>query len=658
YKWRADGSDADLLADGVNEPVTITEAGGGTHTQNWTYPSRADCRICHNSNAAYVLGVKTQQLNGDYTYPSTGRTANQLETLAALGWFDSGYHAEHQPYFLKSSNLSDTTASLQERVRSYLDSNCSQCHRPGGVRALFDARFTTPINEQGLIRGQLESVLFSDSDRVIVPGDLDHSILRYRHVSLGEQKMPPLAKNIVDEKAVAVIADWIMALPEAPALKLTGPATAHGSYTLSLHFSESVDGVDTTSFQVTGGQAVGLSGNGADYSLTIQPTGFRTVTVSLPEGRVTNAAGKGNYASAAFTTSVTDTDLVAWLKFDEGAGTQAFDSSDGGHQGTLTGMGAAPWITGRYAGALTFDGSGQRVTMSNIATADFTISFWMRSTTAFPVTDSASSGSALIHADGPGATNDFLIAGTRSGSTNRITFQTGHADGSSNSAVQGLSNVTTGQWQQVAVTRSRTSGEMKLYLNGVLEGATTGGTDTLSANPVISIGGNPQSALNSFTGDLDQLRIHDRVLSDEEIQSLGAEPDPATTYDRWLATSLPGLTHLQDPALDPDGDGIPNFGEYAFGRNPISSDSLAIPLQTAADGSVTLSYPHLKTPGDTTYTVLVSADLQNWQSAAPDLTQVSTAAIPSSSGYETVTVKYQPPSPTAQLFFRIQASAN
>jgi uncharacterized repeat protein (TIGR03806 family) len=658
YKWRADGSDADLLAAGENDPVTITEAGGGTHTQTWSYPGPADCRICHNGNASYVLGVKTQQLNGDYTYPATGRTANQLETLAGLGFFDSGYHAEHLPYFLKSSNVADTSASLQDRVRSYVDSNCSQCHRPGGVRALFDARLTTPVAQQGLIRGDLESTLFSPDDRVIVPGDLEHSILHYRHASLGEQKMPPLAKNVVDAKTVSVIEDWIMSLPLAPTLKLTGPATAHGSYTVALHFSEPVTGLTAASLQITGGIVSSLTGSGADYTATVQPARFTTVSLSLAADSVVNAAGKGNYASPTASTVVTDSDLVAWLKFDDGTGTQALDSSDSAsHPGTLVGMTANPWVNGRFGSALTFDGSGERVTLTNLATADFTLSFWLRTTSAFPVTDAASGGSALVHADTAGAANDFIVAGTRSGNVNRITFQTGHANGSANSVLQGVSNVTTGQWTHVAVTRAQSSGEMKIYVNGALEGTAPGSTDLLGSNPLISLGGNPLAPASSFTGDLDQFRLHDRVLSAQEIQGLAAEPDPASSYDRWAATVLPGLFHLQDPALDPDHDGISNFGEYAFGTSPLASDIIPVPLQLAADGSITISYPHLKTPGLTSYTVLTSPDLINWQSAAPGLTQVSAIAIPFSN-YETVTVKYLPAIPATQLYFRVQATAD
>ena len=105
---------------------------------------------CHNVNADYVLGVKTWQLNGDYTYPGM-QTDNQLNTWRHLGVFGNAFEPEDISTFLQSAGISDTLATLETRVRSYLDSNCSHCHQPNGVASAFDARFSTPLTNQNMI---------------------------------------------------------------------------------------------------------------------------------------------------------------------------------------------------------------------------------------------------------------------------------------------------------------------------------------------------------------------------------------------------------------------------------------------------------------------------------------------------------------------------
>ncbi|MCW1884191.1 PQQ-dependent sugar dehydrogenase [Luteolibacter flavescens] len=651
YKWRADGSDAELLPGGLSESITIAEAGGGTRVQQWDYPSRTDCRVCHNANAGHVLGLKTWQLNGDTTYDRTGRTANQLETLGSLGWFDSGYRPEHLPWFLKGHRLDDTSASLEVRVRSYLDSNCSQCHQPDGVRARFDARFSTQLASQGLIHGPLVEPA---DEEIVMPGDLAHSMLRIRHSSTGPLKMPPLAKNVVDAQAAQVISDWILSLPAAPGVELVAPASAEGDFTVAVRFSEAVTGLSAADFSVGGGDATGLTGSGADYVLTIAPRhGARQVTLGLP-ANAAQANGHGNYASATHTVTISDPGLLAWLKLDETAGSSAIDSSPQENHATLVDMEAGDRIPGKFGGALRFDSTDERVTMANVAPNDFTVSFWMRTTRAFPVTANPPSGIAIINADSGGPTNDYLIAGTRENGISRISFQTGNAAGTPNMILHATSPVNTGDWVHVACTRVKSSGEMKIYINGVLEATRTGSLDTLGASPVLVIGATPGSAATSYEGDLDQIRIHGRALAAAEVTDLFLESDALPPYAQWLADHLPGLSHLHGDDADPDHDGTGNFGEFAFGGDPLSPGVFPVPLNRAADGTVTLSYRARRAPAGAIYQVQVGDDLTGWTAADPDITSVTRTPL-ADTDYETVTVTYLPPEQTARLFFRIRA---
>ena len=211
YKWRPDGSDADLVTAGTNEIINIKTA-TGIRTQKWFYPGRQDCLTCHTVASGGVLGVKTRQLNGDYRYPN-GVNDNQLRVWNHLGLFDQPIAEKRIFLFPRLVSVTDTHASLNLRVRSYLDANCSQCHRPGGAEAFFDARFDTPLSRQNVINGPVGNQMGISGAKVVVPGNTNKSMLFQRISIVGDNQMPPLAKNVVDTNAVAVFANWILSQP-------------------------------------------------------------------------------------------------------------------------------------------------------------------------------------------------------------------------------------------------------------------------------------------------------------------------------------------------------------------------------------------------------------------------------------------------------------
>ncbi len=216
YKWRADNSDADLVVAGGADEVLSDVTGG----QTWHYPSRDQCLQCHTANAGFVLGPKTRQLNGTYTYPSTSRNDNQLRTWNYLQMFTTRIDEAAIGGLRKTVPLTDTVASLETRVRSYLDANCAGCHRPGGTGAAMDARFDTHLDSQGLIHGDLRDALGIAGAKVVVPQDLAKSILHFRMQSTDPvRQMPPVGRNVVHSEAVTQVAQWIASLPNGSGLK-------------------------------------------------------------------------------------------------------------------------------------------------------------------------------------------------------------------------------------------------------------------------------------------------------------------------------------------------------------------------------------------------------------------------------------------------------
>jgi uncharacterized repeat protein (TIGR03806 family) len=220
YKWRPDNRDADLLHDSLREDIAIRTA-SGTRTQTWYYPSPADCLTCHTAAAKFVLGVKTRQLNGPFTYPGTGITDNQLRTWNYLGLFRPRLDESKIAGFRKLAALADTSASLTERARSYLDANCANCHRPGNIiRATFDARFDTPLARQDLLDVPTVSDSLNLTDpRVIACGDAGRSMMLSRMRRGDKSRMPPLASAIPDRSALRLLEEWVRGLPRSRPLQ-------------------------------------------------------------------------------------------------------------------------------------------------------------------------------------------------------------------------------------------------------------------------------------------------------------------------------------------------------------------------------------------------------------------------------------------------------
>lgn len=236
YKWRADGSDADLLSTSLTEAIPIRTATGDVRQQTWYYPSRKDCLECHNASAGGVLGVKTRQMNRPFTY-SSGVTDNELRTWNHIGLFAPGFKDEELATFPKLAAADDTKRSLVDRARSYLDANCAQCHRPGGTVAYFDARYDTPLDKQELIDGPVLIDEGIDKPRIIAPHDIWRSIVVMRMNTVGDIKMPPLARETIDQKGVALLREWVISMPGRPVLDPPAISPAGGTFETPIEIS-------------------------------------------------------------------------------------------------------------------------------------------------------------------------------------------------------------------------------------------------------------------------------------------------------------------------------------------------------------------------------------------------------------------------------------
>lgn len=117
YQWNADETDATLV-DAAGAVVDVeTDAGvdaGTSLPATWSFPSRAQCLRCHTKAARDALGPEIAQLNRDFTYAATGRSANELDTLAHIGMFDAPLAPAPRP---RLPSLDDNAQPVQDRAR-------------------------------------------------------------------------------------------------------------------------------------------------------------------------------------------------------------------------------------------------------------------------------------------------------------------------------------------------------------------------------------------------------------------------------------------------------------------------------------------------------------------------------------------------------------
>ncbi|MDQ2075234.1 DUF6701 domain-containing protein [Marinimicrobium sp. ABcell2] len=262
-------------------------------------------------------------------------------------------------------------------------------------------------------------------------------------------------------------------------------------------------------------------------------------------------------------------EMVAYYRFDEpswdGSANQVEDSSGNGRDGTAVGgattAGASPAIPGnpgtcRYG---SFDGDSDYVEvpgLSDYLNGTASLAFWMR-------TNQVGSD---VGWQAPGVTGVEQSAGTDDifwgwlDASGRIGLSVGNDFDNWKST----SSVNTGSWQHVVLTRDHMAGTFKIYVNGVLENSGSIGTGIIGTafSSIGRIEDTGASAGNFFEGDLDEVRVYDFVLQDEQVSAIMDETHPCEMFVESYSVvhSGGGITCEAEPititARDIDGNAI------------------------------------------------------------------------------------------------------
>ncbi|MBN1256756.1 MAG: hypothetical protein JXA52_03520 [Planctomycetes bacterium] len=264
------------------------------------------------------------------------------------------------------------------------------------------------------------------------------------------------------------------------------------------------------------------------------------------------------YASAAVGSAADDS--VLYLKFNETSGSTAYDESDNNNDGTLNGD--ADWSTSGYLdGCITLDGSGDYVNCDNDSSLRFgsaiTVTAWIK--TSGTATYQGIAGKAASRSPASGFA--FFLS---SGQCRSYIFNSG-----TNSWSFGPTDLDDGAWHFVC-----------FYSSASERGGWVDGTEyTTSALAYLAETANALiigDAVGSFDGEIDELHVYDRVLSDSEVTAL---------YNIGVTEKInqTGYSWAEDANVQP--------GSLTFGlddtslSDATSGDTYILAVQLAYDGA-------------------------------------------------------------------------
>lgn len=260
-----------------------------------------------------------------------------------------------------------------------------------------------------------------------------------------------------------------------------------GSYDL-----DSGDGIRSYSWSFGDGQTAA----GATVEHTYERGGTEYVATLV----VTDAAGLQGSASVTIRVDDPQAGLVSHWTLDEGSGVEAEDSVSLA-KGTVSGP---LWVAGRIGSALRFEGGSDRL---DLGRADlpwpWTAALWVKRDAATPGSTLFSSAAGALKLEQGGAT--YKVGLSR--------FDAGGADWAFNYTSP------VGSWVHLAFVN--TGAETRLYANGERVGALAQDLPL----PLDRFGLGPDG-LQPLIASLDDARVYDYALTDEEVRSLYREVPP------------------------------------------------------------------------------------------------------------------------------------
>jgi PGF-CTERM protein/uncharacterized repeat protein (TIGR01451 family) len=230
--------------------------------------------------------------------------------------------------------------------------------------------------------------------------------------------------------------------------------------------------------------------------------------------------------------AMASSDEVLILHFDEGSGTIARDSSGSGNDGTIYG---ATWVDGKYGKALSFDGVDDYVQVPDSDSLDITGAITIE---AWIFLREFKSPYSMIISKG--------AYGTDKGAEYEITvdpsgyYEVYRLKNDNYGAEYDIYQFSPNTWYHFAITFNKNEGEVKTYVNGILQRKWSKSNNIYdSVRPLLF--GVQEHKVGSkgyyFHGIIDEIYVYNRALSAEEIKTLYDGKKPALTLTKSASPS-------------------------------------------------------------------------------------------------------------------------
>ena len=226
YRWKTPDR-AELIEDGELETLSdlvdhdSSEVTPGKLSLPWWFPGVEDGISFPITNPAYWVSTAVP----DFIFPPSPlrpeRPVNWLRSMQRAGVLETILSPEDLDRLSRGNLWFSPLEPAEARLRSYLHGNCAVCHQPGGAsRGLFDARITTPLDQTGMINGELAAGdLGIAGAKIVVPGAPEKSILYRRLKDGGFFRMPPVQYHNAPSPILPVLEEWIRSLKPTPESK-------------------------------------------------------------------------------------------------------------------------------------------------------------------------------------------------------------------------------------------------------------------------------------------------------------------------------------------------------------------------------------------------------------------------------------------------------